>query len=351
MASSSLQILYEHVAKKVLTETLGMKKGEALTVETWNTGIGLAREVVKQARRMGCIPMMIFEDEITYLDGVKKTPKDVLGLMGKQEYGMLASTDAYVFIPGPPLGAYYKRITREEYSNATRYNDSWYDAAKKAKLRGARLSFGYVGRDLAGYLGKKVSDIAEAQMKATLPGFGPIKSEGRSIARKLRDGARATIATEGGELKFRLKGEMEIEDGVVDKEDIISGGNVTYLPPGFVSKAVDSKSATGTIKLSPSLTRLGVAGQLTLKFNHGRLVKWWSPKPIKFIEEILKSIEEENRMLSFLTVGLNSKLNFGYGVDRFVSGSLGISGFGFVGIVRNGSLTVGDSPTVKSGKL
>ena len=54
MPTNSLDALYRRVAKKVLTETLGMKKGDSITVETWNNGLDFAKVMVSEARAMGC---------------------------------------------------------------------------------------------------------------------------------------------------------------------------------------------------------------------------------------------------------------------------------------------------------
>ncbi len=346
MASKTLS----KVATKLLTESLGMKKGETVTIETWETGLPLAVEVVKAAREMGCIPVMLYEDEEAYIHGVRKAPKDVLGLMGKHEYGLLTGTDAYVFIPGPPMGAYYKGVSREEYSASTKYNGSWYEAAEKARLRGVRLSFGYVGKDLSNYLGKKTDAVVDAQLEGVFADFGRIRTQGRAIAERLRDGSRATISTKGGELRFRLQGDAEVEDGIVDEQDVASGANVAYLPPGMVTKGVDKSSASGKLRTSPSLTRLGVTGPISLTFEAGAL-RAWSGKPASMIEELLKPVKEPDRLLSMLTVGLNDRLGYGAGVDRFVAGSMGIAGYGFVGVVRDGTLEVDGSTLIENGKV
>ena len=112
--------------------------------------------------------MLILEDEEAYVDGIKNMPKKSLGTMGKHEFNLLAGTDAYVFIPGPPLGAYYSKLTGEERAAGTRYNSSWYEAAEKAKLRGVRFTAGYVGKDVASLVGKKVDQIVTHQLKAIL---------------------------------------------------------------------------------------------------------------------------------------------------------------------------------------
>lgn len=342
--------LLSDVASKILNESLHVKKGETVTVETWNTGLPLALEVVKKARRIGCIPIVLFEDEQSYVDGVVNMPKDVLGAMGRHEYASLTGTDAYVFIPGPPLSPYYKGISREDYANSTKYNNSWYEAAEKAKLKGVRLSFGYVGSDLALYLGKSVNQIARAQLKAALVDFKQIRSRGLAQAAKLHDGSRATLKTEGCELRFMLRGTPSIEDGIVDDEDVGKGENMAYLPPGMVTIDVDKDSATGTVRLSPSLTRLGLAPPLSLKFEKGRLAEWSSARPARMIATIMKTVKESDRAFSFLTLGLNERVPYGFGQDRFASGSVTIGGFGFVGVMRNASLKVEGTPVIANGK-
>ncbi len=343
--------LISDVASKLLDESLRVKKGETVTVETWNTGLPLATEVVRRARRRGCATVVIFEDEESYVDGVKNMPKDVLGVMGRHEYSLLSGTDAYVFIPGPPLGPYYRRISREDYASSTRYNGSWYDAAEKAKIRGVRLSFGYVGEDLSHYLGRGMGQVARTQLKAVLVDLKQIRSKGLAVTGKLRDGSRATLRTGRNELKLTLKGSPSLEDGMVDEDDVTKGENMAYLPPGMVAMDVDNASATGAISLSPSLTRLGFAPALELEFDKGRLARWSSAKPAPMITKIMDSIKEGDRVLSLLTVGLNEKMPYGYGQDRFAAGSVTVGGFGFVGVSRNAVLDVDGAHVVSKGEL
>ena len=343
--------LISDVASKLLDESLHVKKGETVTIETWNTGLPLATEVARKARRKGCAAVVIFEDEESYVDGVKNMPKDALGVMGKHEYSLLSGTDAYVFIPGPPLGPYYTRISREDYASSTRYNGSWYDAAEKAKLRGVRLSFGYVGEDLSHYLGKSVGQVARTQLKAVLVDLRQVRSKGLAVTGKLRDGSRATLKTGRHELKLTLKGSPSLEDGMVDEDDVAKGENMAYLPPGMVAMDVDNASATGKMSLSPSLTRLGFAPALELEFDKGRLARWSSARPAPMIARILDSIKESDRVLSLLTVGLNEKMPYGYGQDRFAAGSVTVGGFGFVGVSRNAMLEVDGATVVSKGEL
>jgi leucyl aminopeptidase (aminopeptidase T) len=350
MPKDLLGPLYAKVAKKVLTETLHVQKGEAVTVEAWDNGLPFARRVVAEARGMGCTAVMIYEDEAAYIEGVRKGPADVVGSMGKNEYGLLSGTDAYVFVPGQALGAYSKTLQPEERERSVRYNSSWYEAAEKAGLRGARLSFGYAGRDMAASLGKKVQDIVKAQLDAALTDYREIGCSAAGVSPRLIDGAEAEITSGHASIRFTTRGGMTVEDGVVDDEDRKAGENMAYVPPGFVSKDVDPGSANGRVTLTNSLTKFGVVRRASLEFKDGLLVGWESDDKAT-VRKLMDLVAPEKRRLTSLLVGLNPALKNGVGVDRFVQGNMTLAGFGFAGQVRKGTLEVSGSEAVTEGKL
>lgn len=343
--------IVSQVADKVLSETLGLKKGETITIETWNNGLQFALEVVRQARRRGAVPILVFEDEKSYLDGVKKMPKDMLGKMGRHEHALISASDAYVFIPGPALGTYYKSLTRQEYADSTRYNSSWYDAAKKSKLRGARLSHGYVGKDLAKLLGKSVREVVGVQLEAALVDLRRITRTAKALESRLKDGKQVVVLSDSGKLEFKLKGESEVEDGLVDGEDLALGQNMTYMPPGYVLKEVAKGSARGGAKVSHSLSKMGVIEDAELGFKKGGLSTWSSKKSGKQVDGLFGGTKPENRRLTYFSIGLNPKMKYGYGQDRFVKGAVCLYGFGFTGVCRGATVTVGGEAVVNRGKI
>lgn len=350
MPADSLDALYAKVAKKVLTESLHVKKGDSVTVETWDNGLGFARRAVAEARKMGCTAMMLYEDEWAYVEGVRKAPEDVIGTMGKNEYGLLSGTDAYIFIPGPVIGSYSRTLRPEERSRSTRYNSSWYDAAAKAGLKGARLSFGYIGGDLAALLGKRVQDVVRAQLEGALVDFGQIGRSASGVSSLLHDGAEAELGTGRAGLGFVLRGELEVEDGVIGDRDVKTGNNMTYVPPGFVAKEVDPESANGRVTLTDSLTKFGVVPRVDLEFEDGKVVGWES-RYRGSVEKLIGGIPPEERKLELLGIGLNPRFGYGLGQDRFVIGSVTLSGFGFTGLVKRGTLKVGGSKVLENGTL
>ena len=327
-----------------------MKKGESVTVETWDNGIQFARRVVAEARAMGCTAVTIYEDEAAYVEGVRRAPADSVGAMGRNEYGVLSGTDAYIFIPGQAIGPYSKTLKPEERAQSTRYNSSWYEAAEKAGLRGARLSFGYVGEDTARLLGKRIRDVVRAQLEAALVDFHKISGSAKSIAPLLIDEAGAELTTEKAKLAFSLKGEFGIEDGLVDESDRKSGNNMTYVPPGFVSKEIDPGSANGSVVLTDTLTEYGVIPRIKLEFKDGEVESWESASRVA-VKRMLDSVAPDQRRLRLMLVGLNPKMPYGMGQDRFVEGSITLGGFGFRGQVKGGSLWASGRAAVSKGRL
>ena len=351
MNSKSNDALYRKIAKKVLTQSLALKKGESLVVETWNNGLPFARQVVLEARKMGAIPITIFEDEAAYVAGARLTPKDILGKMGKHELKLLSGTDAYVFIPGPVLGSYSHRLPRETVSSSTAYGDSWYKAAAKAKLRGVRLSFGYIGEDAPSLLGKSVETIVAHQLNAALTDYNTIGKKARALSSALAEGAGATLKTPGSKLTFKLAGVKEIDDGVVDASDIEDENNVCYIPPGYVYSELDPKSASGRFSFSPTVTRFGLIKDGSIDFKEGRVVGWRSKSSSAVLRKLAAAAQDKTKQASALTVGLNPLLNYGYGQNVHSAGVVGIRALGVTFTTNKGTLSVKGKALVTRGRL
>jgi hypothetical protein len=236
-------------------------------------------------------------------------------------------------------------------SESTKYNESWYDAAEKAKLKGARLAFGYIGEEMAGVMGRTVPQVVERQLNAALVDFGNIAKTAQRLSSLLTDGSETVVHAAASRLQFTLKGETTIEDGVVSRADVEAGNNMTYVPPGFVSRGVDPASVSGTLSISKTLTRLGLLEDAILVFREGRLVRWKSRTSMPMLTELVKAVPEQKRKMTILNVGINPKMGYLFGQDRMVAGSVTAGGFGFMAVIRGADLTVGGRHAVTGGKL
>lgn len=347
---SSLDELYAKVARKILKESLSLKKGESLTVETWNNGLPFARQVVIEARKLGAIPLTIFEDEDAYVEGVRNAPADVVGEMGRQEYGLLSASDAYVFIPGPVLGSFSHRLTRDEVLRSQRYNESWYKAASKSKLRGVRLPFGYIGPEAEPVLGKSVQAVVSHQLEAALADYGAIGRKARELTRALTKGSSANIKTPGSSLKLELTGVLDVDDGVVDQQDIANDSNICYIPPGFVYAEVAPESVSGTFTISPTVTRFGMVADGTIELRDGEVASAKSRGSRAAMGKVEEAASKNKRATS-ITVGLNPLLKYGYGQNANSAGVIGVRVLGVNFTAKSGTLGVNGKTLVSRGRV
>jgi leucyl aminopeptidase (aminopeptidase T) len=255
--------LLDRVADRVLNESLRVRAGETVTIETWNTGFEFAKRVSVCARRLGASPVLLFEDEDSFVEGVRQLPDERLGELGAHESALLSKTNAYVFVPGPILGGSAK-LSREEFTASTAYNPSWYRTAKKAGLRGARMTFGYVGPELAMILRKPVSRVVEHQFGASLTDLQKVRQTGLSLSRRLRPRASATLRAEGETFHFNLGAEEAFDDGTVSRNDLATGGNLTNVPPGYYARGIVASSLNGTVRMYAPVPRIQYLATFTV---------------------------------------------------------------------------------------
>lgn len=341
---------YNRLARKILNDSIQLKKGENLTIESWQGGLPFARRVLVEAKKKGAHALLLLEDDEVFIEVAKSLPTENIGKMGQHEYRLLSSTDAYVFIPGPPIAVYTKAVTTAQRSASTAYNSSWYDAAEKANLRGVRISFGYIGRDLARLYGKKSEEIIAHQLRASLINYRPIQAQGRRIAKALEDDTKIELHS-GGKLTFRLHGELVIEDGIVDQNDVSSGNNISYIPPGRIRKEIDPNSVSGQIELSSAETSWGMVEGLKLKFRNGVLTSWACRRGKQAILELFQTVPAEKRKVSILELGINPTMNYGFAQDRFVGGSVTIGLPRLWGVAEHATVISGKKELVHKGKL
>lgn len=298
---------------------------------------------------MGATPVLLFEDEDSFVEAIRRTPKESAGRMGKHEYALLSRTNAYVFIPGPILGG-SPRMSREAVTASTAYNSSWYRAARKARLRGVRMLFGYAGPELAKILRRRLSQVVEHQLRAALADFQRVRRSGLALSRWLKPSAKVTLRSGGDVLQFDLGKEEAIDDGIVGGSDLAAGGNMTNVPPGYYAREIVPSSLDGVVRLFAPVPRIGTVADLRLRFKNGRLTSWESDASQRWLNRLVEDTPKERRTLGAVVIGLNPALRSGFGQDRLVEGA--VSFFGkFQSTTREATLEVGGEAVIRESAL
>ena len=186
-------------------------------------------------------------------------------------------------------------------------------------------------------------------LRAALVDYEQIRQHAKRLASKLKDGAEGSLGTPGAKLTFTFRGELEIDDGLVDKEDVAAGNNMTGVPPGNVFKEVEPKSATGKIHLGSFRNAYGEVDGGMLHFEKGRLKDWRSEKSQDVLDSMYANLKEKERTLYGFTIGLNPKIRFGYGMNGSSTDGIVMSCGGRAIPIAAPSLRVGGRTLVSGG--
>ncbi len=348
-----LNDLKEKVAKHIFSRSLQLKKNSSVLIETWDCNADIAGAIELEGRLRGHSVLTIFNNSETFVEFSKKMPKNKKVNLGKHELSLLRNTDGYVFIPGPELSFSSTSLDLEKLRAATSYNMEWYRTAAESKLRGVRVTAGYFNSErAAALLGKSREEVVDHLLNASLEEPAVLLKRAKGISKHIRTGGR--IAVDSGDMgvTFKAGKEEEIEDARTDDSDVKRKSNMSALPGGEYYRQIIG-ATDGRISFS-SVT---VGGRrypgAELEFSGGKIVSYtadsWDDQERQNFDMYIRG---KNNSLSYLAVGLNSRLKPGYGRDVDVSGTVSLwLGQAAYGIVKEPTLSVAGKMLVEGGNL
>ncbi len=313
--------IIEEVVRVALKDRVHLKRGENLLIESWPHGLDVAKEAVFQARAMGAHPMLIVEDEETLfrsLDALRPGATKA----GGHEWAALSKANAYMFIPGP---ADLPRAWAmgSKWGAAYPSNGEWYDRAKRAKLRGVRVLFGYTSEERAGAYGLDLAAWRQMVLEAACVKPSEIRPKGAALSRVLGKGKKVKItAPNGTDLSLGLCGRVaQVDDGSVSLQDLKDGENMSQAPAGQLWVAPDEKTAEGRyVADRPSLSLGRPVKGAEFEFKGGKLVaSTFDEGGEKFAEAFAKAKGDKDRV-GMLIFGLNPKVRAGFPQDAMAAG-------------------------------
>lgn len=315
----------EEICRTVLTKTLRLRRGENVIVESWTHMLPWANALVLEARRMGVRTTLLYEDEATYWRAVESSKPTELGRMPDPELGAIGKTDGYVFLWGPEDRARLAALPSEVHQALTAYNGRWYEAAEKAKLRGCRIELGRATAPLAQLHGVSAVAWQESLLDASRVDPRILARDGARLAARLRKGRRLRIThANGTDIELRLLGRKPVvDDGIVDKDDVRSGNNVTTFPGGAVYVAVDERFASG--KVIANRTSYPAKGPLEggrWTFAENRLAEFDYRSGGERFATPYEGAGPGKERPAFVSVGLNPRIRVAPGLENFERGTV-----------------------------
>ncbi len=317
------------VARSVLSRNIRLRPGERVVVEAWTHTLPWAVAFAREARRIGAYPIVFYEDEEAYWDLVSEGKLDVLGVRARHEWAALGQTNAYLHFWGPGDRVRLDAMRSADRDRLFAFNMGWYEAARRAGLRGARMELGRPYPTLARAYGADLGTWTDQLVQATLVGPDELQRTATPIVRALEHGRT---------LRIRSRGGTDLTLGLAHRRATASIGRprvgdkrrpfdfLTNLPAGSVRVALDESVAEGTIVANRSCYYdSGKAAGGVLRFRSGRLVSAEFDRGQRFFDRPYRTGGRGRDRPGMLGIGLNPKLKDTPQVEDLERGAVMVS--------------------------
>ena len=356
------------VARQVLAKNLKVRKGESVAIEAWTHSLNAAAAFAAEARRLGARPTVLYEDESAWWDAVRGGRTRVLGSLGPAERALLANSDVFLYFWGPEDRPAVDRLPAKTQDAVTGWNEEWYKVARRAKIRGCRMSVAQATDPMAREFGLNGASWRKRLLAAGAVNAESMRKRGYALARRLANGSKLRVVHPNGtDLTILLNGvHSRVESGIPDREAMRRPyGMLSNNPSGQVMTAVDRGAAEGTLVANRSVyigTRRSGGDRWT--FSGGRLVKHSTGEGSEYFEKAYAAAPKGRDVLGYFSIGLNPRARnlppcedteegavlVGIGSNAFVGGSLRIP-FQAYAMVGGATVTIDGAPIARNGHL
>lgn len=299
------------LARSVLGRNLRVAKGESVIIETWPHTLDYARAFVEEARRLGAQPTLFLEDEAAWWTSIDAKDVRAFAKLSKVEKAAVGRADAYVFFFGPEDQVRLNTLPERFRDKAFAFNEEWYDTARKAGLRGTRISIGMMPDPLAEKFGMSGEELRERLAKAGAADAATMAKKGAKLQKAIAKASELRLRhSNGTDLTFDLKGvHSRMDTGIVDASAKKRRyGVLANNPTGLLMVAVDRASARGKFVGNRDVFDTGASkryADAVWTFEGGRLTEHaFAEGQTEFDEGFAKGGRGRDA-LSYFSIGLN----------------------------------------------
>jgi leucyl aminopeptidase (aminopeptidase T) len=270
--------LQRDVARNIVTKYLKVRAGENAIIESWNHTMPLATAMVDEVRRVGGKVLFVHNDEDAWWRAFDRKQSKLLGQPSAPEWAALKAADVYVNFWGPADTDRMEKFP-DSANDAFDWLWPWYAVARKAGLRGVRMTVGFVTGGRSRQWGMDLAQWEKSVLRASLVDPEEMARSGARLSKALSRGKKVRIThSNGTDVEVALTGAApRLTDGRPHphhKGDPASG-MLQQVPAGAVDVALDSKTAEGSFHAN---RRTNIwwnwhAGG-TLEFTDGRLTSY-----------------------------------------------------------------------------
>lgn len=361
--------LQRDAARQVVTKYLKVRPGENAIIESWNHTMPLAAAMVDEVRRAGGNALFLYNDEDAWWRAIDRRQSKLLGRANAPEWAALKAADVYVNFWGPGDTDRIEKLPDKPGDEAFAWNWPWYAVARKAGLRGVRMTTGFVTEGRARKWGLDRARWEANVLRASLVDPEEMAKSGARLARALARGKKVRIThANGTDVEVGLAGvAARVQDGRPHpwKRGSSPSGMLTNIPAGSLDVALDSKTAEGSFRAN---RRTNIWWNWhdggTLEFADGKLASSsFQNGGEEFARQYEKGTAGKDRA-SALSFGLNPAARNTPNLEKWEGGSVslqiggnrhlhGTNGSDFFSwfVLAGAEITVDGTPILRSGKL
>jgi leucyl aminopeptidase (aminopeptidase T) len=301
------------VGRALVRGALALKRGEELVIASWTHTLPWAAACVAEARAAGGRATIFLEDEETFWRSVEIAPSTRAwsGIPGAVR-SAVRHADALVYFAGPADRPRLHALPPAQRSPFQGSEESWLALCRAAHVRGVRCLLGYAS-DAQGERWGVPGAMWRSQMLRGITEVDPLalRSAGTKAGRTLARGRDLRItAPNGTDVRLRLRRRSPwVDDGFVDREDLVRRRNVATVPGGSVVVAIDESSAEGTVIANrPSFLSAGRVEGGQWDLERGRLRNYWYTSGAEAFETEFAPAPRGREVLGLFALGLNPTL-------------------------------------------
>jgi leucyl aminopeptidase (aminopeptidase T) len=361
--------LQRAAARTIVTKYLKIRAGENAIIESWNHTMPLATATLDEVRRVGGKVLFVYNDEDAWWRAVDRKQTRLLGEASAPEWGALKAADVYFNFWGPGDTDRIERLPEEPGDEMFAWNWPWYAVARKAGLRGVRMTAGFVTESRARKWRLDLERWEEQVLRACLTDPEELARRGARLRRALARGKRVRIThVNGTDLEVGLTGvASRLLDGRTRpyRRGDSPSGMLQQIPAGTLDVVLDSKTAEGSFNANRRTNIWwNVHAGAKVEFADGKLSSFSFKEGG---EEVVRQYEHGTAgkdRTSVLKLGLNPAVNdvpnletveagsvsLQIGSNRYLGGSNGSSFFTWFSLAGS-EIAIDGTPVIRAGKM
>jgi leucyl aminopeptidase (aminopeptidase T) len=321
-------VLYEDLARLVVKDALNIRSSDVVNISTWNHTIDVANAVAVECFREGADVLLNLWTDEYYYGLLEKLSEESLREPSKICQAFVETITAGVNLFAAENPDRLRKIPPSKFT-------AWFEGERKAhyprsqerKIRNLGLGLALVTPQRAKNYGLNHGKWKKVMDNAMTADLKKLYKVGHQLADKLNKAGTAEIVDASGtNLSFELgKRRVNIDDGIIDKDDIAQNALEAQLPAGYVGTTIIETSANGKVVFDLQHQEFGVnVDGIEWNFKDGKLVSMTGKRNIEYLTKALEKATGDKDRIATLGIGINPRAEYDFMMNNIVEGAITI---------------------------